>query len=196
MDFYTNNAQALIAQYQSLDPEQVHSAWLKNLPKTPASQENNHALDIGAGAGRDALWLAEKGWQVTAIEPNNTLRQAIPQHKNIQTVDDQLPVLTNLPNQKYPLIIVSAVWMHLNQQQQQQALKRLKNLLTAKGLLIITWRNQANEQARKFELVNESLFQAFQAEYSIEIQQTDDKGGREDVVWKCAVIRPKAGNTP
>lgn len=27
-----------------------------------------HALDLGAGEGRTALWLAERGWQVTAVD--------------------------------------------------------------------------------------------------------------------------------
>ena len=82
MDFYTANAQALTQQYQALNPELVHCAWLKHLPTTAS-----HALDIGAGAGRDALWLAKQGWQVTAIEPNKALRQNIPQHHNITTAE-------------------------------------------------------------------------------------------------------------
>ncbi|NRB39195.1 MAG: class I SAM-dependent methyltransferase [Pseudomonadales bacterium] len=190
MDFYTRNAQALITQYQSLNPEQVHSTWLKHLPKTPSL-----ALDIGAGSGRDALWLAEKGWLVTAIEPNKALRQSIPQHPCIQTLNDHLPFLPDAPRQQYQLILVSAVWMHLTQPQQQQALIRLQKLLSPKGMIIITWRNQADEQDRQFELVDESLFQDLQPALNAEIIETEDQGGREGVKWKCAVIKNEAFKT-
>jgi SAM-dependent methyltransferase len=27
-----------------------------------------HALDLGSGEGRNAIWLAERGWQVTAVD--------------------------------------------------------------------------------------------------------------------------------
>lgn len=27
-----------------------------------------HALDLGAGEGRNALWLAQRGWEVTAVD--------------------------------------------------------------------------------------------------------------------------------
>ncbi|BBE11144.1 hypothetical protein HH1059_20120 [Halorhodospira halochloris] len=32
-------------------------------------------LDIGAGSGRDAAWLAEQGHDVVAVEPAAELRQ-------------------------------------------------------------------------------------------------------------------------
>ena len=51
----TTKTAKFFTQYQS-DFEQVHSDWL------PAGQENRLALDIGAGSGRDALALAERGW--------------------------------------------------------------------------------------------------------------------------------------
>ncbi len=37
--------------------------------------DNGMVLDIGAGSGRDALWFAEHGCQVIALEPAADLRQ-------------------------------------------------------------------------------------------------------------------------
>jgi hypothetical protein len=42
--------------HESLDPATVHLWWLDQLPPGPAA-----ILDIGAGSGRDAAWLAAKG---------------------------------------------------------------------------------------------------------------------------------------
>src|SRR5919199_5652595 len=32
------------------------------------SREPGTALDLGAGEGRNSLWLAERGWRVTAVD--------------------------------------------------------------------------------------------------------------------------------
>jgi 2-polyprenyl-3-methyl-5-hydroxy-6-metoxy-1,4-benzoquinol methylase len=29
-----------------------------------------NAIDVGCGEGLDAIWLAERGWRVTAIDPS------------------------------------------------------------------------------------------------------------------------------
>jgi SAM-dependent methyltransferase len=42
-------------------PNQFVEAELAELPP-------GRALDLGAGEGRNALWLAEQGWQVTAVD--------------------------------------------------------------------------------------------------------------------------------
>ena len=198
MDFYTLNAQALIAQYQSLNPEQVHSAWLKYLPEIKPNTSDSahyHALDIGAGAGRDTHWLAQKGWQVNAIEPNDSLRQSIPKHANINTHSDTLPLLSTIADKPtYQLILVSAVWMHLTPLQQAQSLQRLESLLSPQGLLVITWRNQAYEKSRQFETVDESLFHEL-PNTEAQIISSEDEGGREGVVWKCAVLQSKDVNS-
>ena len=45
----------------SAAPNQFVAAELSELPP-------GRALDLAAGEGRNAIWLAERGWQVTAID--------------------------------------------------------------------------------------------------------------------------------
>ncbi len=182
MDYYNNNAKSLAQQYNSLDPERVHFSWLHYLPAEPGL-----ACDIGAGTGRDALWLADQGWDVTAVEPCEALiKQALASKQaNITWLTDALPYLQKLrPQQRcYGLILISAVWMHLTQDEQSAALHRVMGLLAPNGILIITWRNQDDDPDRQFEPVDESLFQG------AEIIHSADKGGRKGVEWKTAIIR-------
>jgi 2-polyprenyl-3-methyl-5-hydroxy-6-metoxy-1,4-benzoquinol methylase len=187
MDYYQSNAKSLFAQYQRLAPEKVHRVWLQNLPSNPG-----FALDIGAGSGRDANWLAQKGWQVTAIEPCEELRQLAPLHPQVQWLNDSLPTLTQLNSKSigsYQLILVSAVWMHLSPTEQQQSLKRLKSELATNGILVITWRNQSDETERQFHSVNAKQFSGATVITSI------DESGRDGVVWQCAVISNKQGES-
>ncbi|WP_390620225.1 class I SAM-dependent methyltransferase [Nigerium massiliense] len=42
-----------------------------------AGMRPGRAVDVGSGEGADALWLAQRGWRVTAVEPSpNAMRRA------------------------------------------------------------------------------------------------------------------------
>ena len=59
------------ARYEETAAEDIH-AWLLDLPPAiPAT-----VLDVGAGSGRAAAWLAAKGYDVTAVEPSANMRAA------------------------------------------------------------------------------------------------------------------------
>lgn len=50
-------------------PERVWSSGPnEHVAQTVTPLEPGTALDLGAGEGRHALWLAERGWQVTAVD--------------------------------------------------------------------------------------------------------------------------------
>jgi hypothetical protein len=61
---------ALSSQYDAVASGHIHNLWAEHMPERPGL-----ACDIGAGSGRDANWLAGKGWDVIAIEPSGSMRQ-------------------------------------------------------------------------------------------------------------------------
>ena len=67
--YYNTHAPALAQQYESLPAASVHSWLIDLLPKTKTL-----ALDVGAGSGRDAAWLASLGFEVIAVEPSAGMR--------------------------------------------------------------------------------------------------------------------------
>jgi len=84
-------AAELALRYETLDPHVVH-AWLRDLLPEPPS----NILDIGAGSGRDANWLATLGHDVVALEPSSDMLSAAKaRHKNprIRWLADALPSL-------------------------------------------------------------------------------------------------------
>ena len=112
-DYYSDNADALFERYNALDFDAVHADLVHCMPGTTGS-----ALDVGAGAGRDALALARRGWEVVAVEPAKQLRergQSYTQGYPVQWMDDSLPALTKVRalSERFNLILLSAVWMHV-----------------------------------------------------------------------------------
>lgn len=147
---YNKNAQNFFTQYQSLTFEQVHQDWLSFL-----GDKAGLALDVGAGSGRDSSALAERGWDVVAVEPADGLRELGQDATRIQSihwVDDQLPDLGKIRKLSYrfDLILVSAVWMHIPPSDRDRAFRILTELLAPGGMLVITVRHGPGDGERLF----------------------------------------------
>ena len=151
-NYYDLNAGALAARYDGVDPDDVHADW------APAHlrEEPGFACDIGAGSGRDANWLAARGWEVVAVEPSALRTLAAERaHPRVVWMDDALPDLRSLRalGRRFDLILLSAVWMHLAPKVRERAFRILSDLLNPSGLLVITLRrggDAAENAARGF----------------------------------------------
>src|SRR5262249_33661327 len=110
---YTEEADALARQYESVRFVDVHGPTLHLLPTL-----HSDVLDSGAGTGRDAAALAAMGHRVVAVEPTAALRdQAMLLHPSprIEWIDDTLPHLARLVGRgdRFDVILLTAVWIHL-----------------------------------------------------------------------------------
>jgi len=88
---YSDVAESLVQQYESISFGDVRKQILHLIPKPPA-----RVLDLGAGTGRDAAGFAATGHIVTAVEPTTELRiRAMKLHVSpqIEWLDDSLPSL-------------------------------------------------------------------------------------------------------
>jgi SAM-dependent methyltransferase len=191
---YDAEAQKLAAIYNEVAAEMVHGSWFANDVKgTPG-----FACDIGAGSGRDANWLAEKGWDVIAVEPSQGMRElAIPKsHPNVTWLDDSLPELARLRTlgHRFDLVLLSAVWMHVPPGQRERAFRILTELLKPGGTLVITLRHGSDEQEnreRGFHLVSSAeLAQIAQRRAVVMcdlVTQPDET--RAHVRWEIVVCR-------
>ena len=126
--YYDRNRDAVLARYDALDPAEVHAGCAPaHLPSDPG-----FACDIGAGSGRDANWLAARGWEVVAVEPSALRdRAARHSHQRVVWMNDALPDLRNLRalGRRFDLILLSAVWMHVAPNGRERAFRILSELL-------------------------------------------------------------------
>ncbi|TMQ90121.1 class I SAM-dependent methyltransferase [Actinomadura soli] len=127
-------------QYEGLEFADVHRDVLHLFPGGAS-----RILDVGAGSGRDAAALARAGHRVVAAEPTDELRalgERLHASPHIEWVADALPDLPALPSTSdFDLILLSAVWMHLDEHERRSAMKRLAVLLAPGGHIVLTLRH-------------------------------------------------------
>ncbi|MGW4368020.1 class I SAM-dependent methyltransferase [Nocardia takedensis] len=138
---YGEAANTLIDQYESVSFADVHRDVLHLFPAEPTA-----ILDIGAGSGRDAAALAAQGHRVVAAEPTPELRiagQRLHTGENIEWVDDSLPEMQQLHKRdmRFRLVLLTAVWMHLDENQRPSAMARIAGMLAPGGRVLLSLRH-------------------------------------------------------
>lgn len=138
---YVEQAAELIPRYEAISFVKHHQAELHLLPRTPS-----RILDIGAGTGVDAAWFAERGHSVLAVEPTAPFRAAamrLHPSPSIEWLDDALPDLTLVLSrqQQFDTIMLSGVWMHLDEPERRVAMPRLPSLLAPDGVIVLSLRH-------------------------------------------------------
>ena len=138
---YADEAAELFNRYETIPAADAHRAVLHLIPAVPS-----HVLDIGSGTGRDAAWFAAQGHRVVAVEPTEALRRpamALHRSPRIEWLDDSLPDLALLRSRggSFDLVMLTAVWMHLDVRQRRQAMPSLAALVRGGGTVIMTLRH-------------------------------------------------------
>lgn len=153
---YSEEVDSLFVRYESREPAKIHAPWIHLFPAAPA-----RILDIGAGTGRDAAWLASLGHSVLAVEPTDALRVgAAKLHPapEIEWLDDILPDLPNVlaRGETFDLILMHAVWMHLTEQERIAGMATVASLLAPGGRIAMSQRHGVVPKRRRmFDVTGE-----------------------------------------
>ena len=157
---YAERAAALVEHWQKIPFAEHHAPVLPLLPDTPS-----RILDIGAGIGVDAAVFAAMGHSVVAVEPTEALRQAgmaLHAGPGIEWLDDHLPDLAILRARAvaFDVVMLSAVWMHLDAAQRRRAMPQVAALLGKDGVMILSLRHGPVPPGRRmFEVSGEETVQ-------------------------------------
>lgn len=177
----------MVRQYESISFADVHKHILHLIPKPPA-----RILDIGAGTGRDAAGFAAMGHVVTAVEPTTALRIcAMKLHVSprIEWLDDSLPNLAvvSARGETFDAVMLTAVWMHLDEHQRRRAMVCVACLLRPGGLMALSLRHGPVPAGRRmFDVTTTETIALAQAEGLTCVQRLEDIVGllkRPGVSW-------------
>ena len=163
---YADEAEELFKLYESFPAADAHRPVLHLIPTEPS-----RILDIGSGTGRDAAWFASMGHRVVAVEPIDAMRipaMALHPSPQIEWLDDSLPDLALLlaRGEKFDVVMLTAVWMHLDAEQRRRAMPNLASLVRQGGAVIMQIRHGPVPVGRRMFEVS--------PEETIELAQTQD----------------------
>lgn len=189
---YGDNAAALADQYESIAFADVHRDVAHLIPPAPA-----RIADIGAGSGRDAAALARMGHRVVAAEPTPELRlegQRRHDLPNLEWTDDALPDLAGLRGQGrvFDVIMLTAVWMHLDAAERTAAMASLAALLAPQGQILMSLRHGPVPAGRRMFDVSAQETIALAATHGLSshhLSTREDMLDRADVHWSFVGLR-------
>jgi len=191
---YEQAAAELIPIYENLSPEIVLAPVLDYLPET-----GSEVLDVGAGPGTIAAWLASRGNHVTAVEPVSKFRtygQKTYQHLSISWCNSHLPELTNSRPWRccFDIVLGIGVLHHLNPPDQDRAIHTLSSCLKPSGRLILSLRHGPCPDDRPgFEISVEKVLHSAESA-GVQVQHTfhrasiQDGNRRAGVTWTWLVL--------
>ncbi len=187
---YDRSAGELAARYDALPEGAAFAAVRGLLP------DGGLALDVGAGSGRDARWLASLGFDVVAVEPASGLRAHGTSRggHGVRWIDDRLPSLDRVHRfaLSFDLITLSAVWQHVPPEDRPRAFRKLVTLLRPGGVLALTLRAGAAPADRPMHPTSSGEIEALARSYGMEvlkIASAKDIQGRAEVAWTTLALR-------
>jgi SAM-dependent methyltransferase len=186
---YADEAEELFRRYESIPAADAHRAVLHLIPTTPGS-----VVDIGSGTGRDAAWFASQGHRVVAVEPTDAMRipaMALHPSPRIEWLNDSLPDLTVLlaRGEQFDVVMLSAVWMHLDTRQRRQAMPNLAALVRAGGVMIMHVRHGPVPPGRRMfevpaeETIELARMQGLKPVVNVRTESSQEQNRAAGVSW-------------
>lgn len=123
----------------STGPNELFAREIQNLkPGT--------ALDVGCGEGRNALWLAEQGWQVTAIDFSDTAIDKARQiaKKRGVTVNWIIEDVATYPLTTGAYDLVAILYLHTSRTERERWLPNVVRAIRAGGTFVYIGHDLSN----------------------------------------------------
>jgi SAM-dependent methyltransferase len=191
VNWYDDRAGELAQRYEAVAAEKVHAWVVASLPISPAL-----ILDVGAGSGRDAAWLISRGFDVVAVEPSAGMlaeAQRLHPSPSIRWLSDSLPGLDKVLRLglSFDVILLSAVWMHVQPRDRPRAFRKLIALLKPGGCIAVTLRQPIQANRGMHDVSQSEIEQLSRAHGAfVEIaRKGEDELGRDSVSWTQLIVR-------
>lgn len=194
IDFYEQHAAALADGYEAISFEDAYPFLVPVFSGDPLI-----VLDIGAGTGRDAAWLAARGHEVFAVEPSAAMRRiarSLHPEKRITWIDARLPALEAPAMQPgaFDIVLANAVWMHVPPEERELSIARISELMRDHGTAYVSLRIGPQAEERGMFAVSAEAFVAVAEAAGFNVRHRGDFPdllGRTTVSWRMYELRKR-----
>jgi SAM-dependent methyltransferase len=196
IEAYNAAAQSLSAAYNKLNTEDVLPGIADTLPVVLPSKRR--AIDLGCGSGRDAFWLASRGFQVVGADASIGMIREAWAHKQsgnaITYIEDEIPTLSRVRarGERYAFFLMSAVWMHLDSKERAETIRFMADTAHKNATAYLSLRHGPSPADRPmFETSVEEVrdLAAQNGASARSFAGVEDKQGRGDVTWDYVALQ-------
>lgn len=202
VEAYNTNAATLCELYNSLATEDVLPGIRSILPVRTEGRTHYDAIDLGCGSGRDAFWLAERGFHVVGVDASiEMLRHAWDMRANLALttyIEDQIPALSRVRQrgQSYDFFLMSAVWMHLDKAERKKMIETMAGLAREGATAYISLRHGPSPEDRPMFRTSVREIKDLVADIGgrmIVLPNLADAQGRKGVSWESVAVQFRKG---
>ena len=188
LDFYQTNAKDFFSQTINVDMQNVYQPFLENLPKGKQA-----ILDVGCGSGRDSVFFANQGFDVTAIDGSQNLIDLAKETDN--RVNWQCMTFEEIDAQNWQNhftgIWACASLLHVPFDDLPKILNDLLSCLRPTGILYASFKygnRERKKEGRFFCDINEQRWRIVESQListkPLKVWQTlDNRVDRQEIWW-------------
>ena len=197
VEAYDREAPVLAASYEKAKLQFAEPWWTQALPPAPAL-----VLDVGAGTGLDAAWLASHGYEVVAVEPSTGMADVARSNgspASISWVVDSLPDLIVIRNNNavFDFILCNGVLQHVPPPLLQNAIASLADLIKPTCACAVSLRIGRLDARRAMFRLDPEDFCSFATNSGFTVESKSsyaDPLDRVDVSWVMLTLRRDANH--
>ena len=194
-EYATATTGSFVERSEAVSSENLLGPFLDMFPPPPA-----RIVDIAAGTGRDAAWLSQRGYEVTAVEPVAALREVgmnLHAAARIDWCDGMLPdlAISPAPARGFDVTLLSAVWQHLDDRDRARSMPNIANLTVVGGLVLISLRqgpsapSQTLHEASVPATVDLASANGLQMEREVRIESMQAADRAAGIYWTWLAFR-------
>lgn len=191
LTFYDSNAHEFIEQTINVDMHLLYQPFISSLSVVPPNHQN--ILDLGCGSGRDSLYFASLGFNVTAIDASAILIE-LAKSNHQSDINWQCTTFKDLVQQnnqgQFNGIWACASLLHVSFKELPALLNSMLAMLAYKGILYASFKYGNGERLTKnrfFCDMNETRWNTLKRELNEDVKDTiwitKDQRTEKDVQW-------------
>ena len=198
INYYNDNAQAFIKQTFSLDMQLLYEPFIASLPATAQSQQR--ILDVGCGSGRDSLYFAQLGLDVTAIDASAVFIDIARKNPNQYHIEWHQLTFKEIPyknwQERFTGIWACASLLHVPYTELPVLIDNLIDMLSSDGIFYASFKYGNSERLadkRFFCDMNEERWQAIKQKLNHDVNHviwlTEDQRIDKNEKWFNILIK-------